>query len=88
MKQKAFEWAWKQKAGTPARKIVLMALADHADADGKAIVSTDQLRDDTGLSERGVEISLRHLERMGLTVREFRKAEDGRWIKNRYVLRL
>jgi DNA-binding transcriptional ArsR family regulator len=60
----ALTWAWRQRAGKA--KVVLVALADHANAAGECWPSVLRLVDETELSERTVQGHLVALEKAGL----------------------
>lgn len=45
----------------PTERLVMLALADHADDEGKCYPSIDRLKDRTGLSERAVQMNVRKL---------------------------
>jgi len=63
----ARDWAWSQSGLTPAQRLVLLALAEHADTEGgSCFPSIGTLERMTGLSRRGVTKAL--------------EALDGRWI--------
>lgn len=73
----AIAWAKAQKAGSPTRKAVLVALADYADEKGCAWPSVARLMSDTELSERAVQGALRELVGVGLLSKSERKGETG-----------
>jgi hypothetical protein len=75
----AMIWAHRQTCGNVARKAVLMALANWADADGfvKALLF-EHLGQATELSRSGVYERLRELEVGGLLTRERGHHADGR----------
>jgi hypothetical protein len=49
----------------PTERLVMLALADHADDDGRCYPSIDRLRQRTGLSERAVQINVKKLADQG-----------------------
>ncbi|HEV7458885.1 MAG TPA: helix-turn-helix domain-containing protein [Roseococcus sp.] len=64
MSIQAIAWAWAIRT-TPTRKLVLLALADHADQNGECYPSLARIAAHTGLSERGIRIALREMEADG-----------------------
>jgi hypothetical protein len=64
MSIQAIAWAWAIRT-TPTRKLVLLALADHADHNGECYPSLARIATHTGLSERGIRIALREMEADG-----------------------
>ena len=50
MSWQATAWAVRQKVGPPARKLLLLVLANYADADGICWPSQETLAEDTGMS--------------------------------------
>jgi hypothetical protein len=61
----ALNWAFELLITGP-KKAVLIALADHADADGKCWPSIARLVQFSGFGERAVRMALRELEQIGL----------------------
>src|SRR5262249_39642000 len=66
MSVRAIYWAFKQRVGRPSAKLVLVSLADHADADGKCWPSHRTTAARTELSRDTVIRSIRLLESEGL----------------------
>lgn len=62
-------WAWKQKVSPAARKFVLLALSEFADAEGTCRVSQVELAELTEQTERSVRSHLIALEEDGLISR-------------------
>lgn len=54
-------WAWEQPLEGTA-KLVLLCIADHADAEGRCFPSVDRIADRCGISARTVQRALRLLE--------------------------
>jgi DNA-binding MarR family transcriptional regulator len=77
MSVRAMAWAWEQHGLSEGEKLLLMAIADHADDDGKAWPSQDRLGQKIGRSERTVRERLKKLESLELLVREQRHKENG-----------
>ena len=71
--------AMKARAPSAKAKLILICLADFADADGRAWPSQKALEAVSQLSERSVRSALAELERAGLIRREkrYRKGRNG-----------
>ena len=78
--------ARKQKTGSPARKAVLLVLADMADQDHSCFPSQAYIGRITEQSERSVREHIRVLAEMGLVRVESRGKPGGGRTSNRYVL--
>src|SRR5262249_38352716 len=65
MSIRAINWAFKQQVGKPSAKLVLVTLADHADADGKCWPSLRTIAARTELSRDTILRSVRLLESKG-----------------------
>ena len=71
MSERAWDWAWRCRGLTPARRLVLLALAEHAEYNGETCMpAPGLLRRMTGLSRRGVAKTLNALEAVRLIARE------------------
>ncbi|BBF93363.1 helix-turn-helix domain-containing protein [Blastochloris tepida] len=81
-------WAREQRCGSPAAKIVLMVLAEHADEDGWAWPSVARIAAISEQSEDTVARKLGDLERLGLIAKVPTYAADGRRTANRYRVNL
>ncbi len=79
-------WAAARTTGTPARKAVLLVLADTADAHGVAYPAVRHLVEVTELGERTVRRALADLEDAGLVRRHERRRASGRQRSSIYVL--
>lgn len=79
MSVQAITWARSKRTGSPARKAVLMALADRANEElgWSTFVGQKRLADETELSRRTVIRALADLERMGAIRREERHDQNG-----------
>lgn len=86
MSHEAQTWAIKQRTGSPARKAVLMNLADRADEAWSCFPGQKRIAEDTELGERTVRRALDDLEQAGLLLRFHRRRKDGSWTSDRYVL--
>lgn len=58
MSLRATSWAWKVRAPSPTSKLVLVALAEHANESGLCWPSVARLVETTGLSERAVRTNI------------------------------
>lgn len=81
----ALTWAFSQDL-EPAKKVVLLALADYADDRGRCWPSQETMTAKTSLSVRSIRTQLRALEAHGLIVTTQRKRPDGGRSSNEYVL--
>lgn len=61
----ALNWAFRLRV-QGAAKVVLIALADHANDDGEAWPAVSRLEQWTGLKDRGIRLALKHLEASGV----------------------
>lgn len=82
---KAITWAFSQPVSGNG-KVVLLALADHADDDGKCWPSIPLVAQKACISVRTVQRVLITLESDGLVKRVHRTGDDGRNAANLYVL--
>jgi hypothetical protein len=86
MSLEARNWARRIGGLSIAAKAVLMALADHADAEGKAWPKLKTLAEITSMTERHVRRQIGVLEERGLLAREDRFRRDGAQTSNMYRL--
>ena len=77
MSVQAISWALKQQVGNPVAKLVLIALANYADADGYCWPSQALLAAECGISLRCVRENLTRLEMVGAIDRKERRRPDG-----------
>lgn len=71
MSDRAWDWAWRCRGLASTRRLVLLALAEHADDDGETCLrALGRLERMTGLSRRGVAKTLNALEAARLIARE------------------
>jgi pyocin large subunit-like protein len=82
----AMTWAKKQKTGSPAKKCLLMTLADYADEDGGCWPSQATLARVTEQSIDSVQRQLKQLEDDGLISRRGRGFRKGRRAVTVYAL--
>lgn len=69
MSGEAFKRVWEHSRARGSRKVLLLALADQAGADGVAAINTPLLAERCRKSEQWVERTLRILERDGELIR-------------------
>jgi DNA-binding MarR family transcriptional regulator len=77
MSVQAITSAFAVQGVSPSEKLLLLALANYADADGECWPSQTTLTFDTGLSERTIRTALASLESAGLLSRERRSRPNG-----------
>lgn len=82
----ALNWAWDQTDLSSSAKLVLVALADRANDDGKCWPGMDKVAERACMSTRQVSRHLTTLEDMGLLSRRRLRRDDG--TLGRYVYRL
>ena len=75
------------KVGNPARKIVLLKLADNANDDGICFPSYQYIADKCEMTRRSAISHIEYLIKMGLVSKKERKNKDGS-ISNLYFLHL
>lgn len=86
MSIKAISWAFKQKCGTPAEKLVLLALADYANDEGECWPGQEHIAEKTDLVRETVLRLLRSLEKQTLITSLRKKDKVGRDIGKGYFL--
>lgn len=69
-------------------KLVLLALADHANDDGECYPSLRKIEAKTGLSKQGLINAIKRLMDLGLIEKQFRTRQDGGQTSNLYTLTL
>lgn len=78
MSNQALNWAWTQPVGNPTRKLVLIALADHANGDGECWPTMRHIAQGSECSQRTVQRHIEHLETEGYVCKlERRSRRDG-----------
>ena len=70
MSRSARDWAWGCRGLTPASRCILLALAEHADEEGRCWPSLSRLAELTDVDRRTVTRGLAELEARGLVERE------------------
>lgn len=88
MSYQATEWASQQETGSPARKVLLFALARHADKRGRCWPSQLTLARATEQSLDTVQRQLRKLEASGHVKITKRRWKEGRWPRCEYQLNM
>jgi hypothetical protein len=87
MSVKAMTWAFEQ-AIPPTLKVVLLALADHADENNVCWPSIARLAVKSSMSERTVQRNIQDLEFQGYIEKKSTFSDVGRQMSNHYVLLL
>jgi len=85
MSVRAMAWAWRQQLSGP-EKLVLMALADHADEDGICWPGNAHIARKCNLSQRSVQRHIKNLIDNGFMTAHRRYRDTGGQTSNRYVL--
>ncbi|WIG51009.1 MAG: hypothetical protein OJF48_001926 [Afipia sp.] len=88
MSWKATAWAVKQQTGSPARKLLLLTLANYADASGTCWPSQETLAADTEQSIDTVQRQTKKLVALGLVRIAPRPQGRGRWAGRTYYLNM
>jgi hypothetical protein len=86
MSNAAVNWARRVTTGNPARKAVLMVLADYADEEWSCFPGQERLSTETELSTRTIGRALSDLEEVGLIRRARRTRGDGSRTSDRIYL--
>lgn len=86
MSVQALAWAFGTKEPRLGERLVLLALADYADAAHASWPKISTLAEKANLSENATREAIRRLEAMGLVYRAERRVESGRNLSNRYYL--
>ena len=87
MSLEVLNWAWEQACPNPTSKLVLMALADHANADGECWPSMKRIAALTGISPRQVSTHITQLCDLGYVEKADRRRRDGQYRGWDYVVR-
>ena len=88
MSVKAMAWAWEQEGLAEGEKLLLMAIADHADDKGTCWPGQVGLANKCGITDRTVRTRLKKLEALGLLAREPRYNAEGKRTSDRLTLRI
>lgn len=79
MSIEVLNWAWRQDVPSASAKLVLIALADHANGDGYCWPSMLRIAAMTGLSQRQVSNHVTKLVELGLVVKADRRRSQGQY---------
>jgi hypothetical protein len=88
MSWQALAWAIKQKTGSPGCKLLLLALANHANQHGRCWPSQQALADCTELSTKSVGRHGRELQSAGLLTMSQQSRAKGQWPTLEYQLHI
>ena len=88
MSYKAYDWVWTHEFGSTTAKLVMMALAKHADEKGKSWPKVQTLAKFCGISSRTVQRQIKEFERAGLLTIQKEYRDDGGQTTNRYFINL
>lgn len=88
MSYKAYDWVWTHKFGSPTAKLVMMAVAKHADENGMCWPRVRTLAEFCGISSRTVQRQLKEFERAGLLTIQKKYRGDGGQTANIYCIAL
>ena len=88
MSVSAITWAFGLDGINPARKFVLVTLANYADEDDSCFPGQEKLARDVGTSVSTIRRALKELEDGGYIVRERRYRSDGYRSSDRYYLQV
>ena len=86
MSNRALTWAWSVRGITSTQKLVLIRLADAANADNEVWHSAQVIAADTGLKDRAVRYALDALEAGHLIAGERATGKAARWTLNLDVI--
>lgn len=82
----ALKWAWSQNCPNPTAKLVLLAFADHANADGECYPTMARVAELAGVAARTVHDHVKALEDAGLLQRTGRRKAGGQFRGWNYLL--
>lgn len=88
MSIKAMSWAWEQTTTSSGAKLVLLALADHANDDGECWPGMKRIAEKCGMSARQVSSHVTGLEEAGLISTSRRCRNDHKYSTYLYQLNL
>lgn len=86
MSIKALNWAWEQATTSSGQKLVLLALADHANDDGHCWPGMKRIADKCAMSARQVSSHVANLEKAGLVTLNRRIKENNQYSTYDYQL--
>ncbi|HEY7823931.1 MAG TPA: helix-turn-helix domain-containing protein [Acidimicrobiia bacterium] len=79
MSIEALNWAWEQPVSKAATKLVLLALADHSNADGECWPSMKRIAERSDISPRHVSRAIDELVDLGLVEKSGRRRHGGQY---------
>ena len=79
MSIEALNWAWDQPVAKAANKLVLLALADHANSDGECWPSMKRIAERSDISPRHVSRAINELIDLGLVEKANRRRHGGQY---------
>lgn len=79
MSLEAMNWAWEQPVAKSTNKLVLLALADHANADGECWPSMKRIAERSDISPRHVSRAINELVDLGLVEKASRRRHGGQY---------
>lgn len=88
MSVSALTWAFGLQNINPARKFLLVALANYADENNSCFPGQEKLAHDVGVSVSTIRRALKELEADGFVARERRQGADGYRTSDRYFLQV
>jgi DNA-binding transcriptional ArsR family regulator len=88
MSVQAITWAIKQEIASSAQKLVLICLANYADAEGVCFPGQTRLAKDASMTDRSVRTHLKALEDTGLITRQERRRADMTRTSDEYELHI
>lgn len=86
MSIKALNWAWEQATTSSGQKLVLLALADHANDDGHCWPGMKRIADKCAMSARQVSSHVANLEKAGLVSLNRRIKDNNQYSTYDYQL--
>lgn len=86
MSIEVLNWAWRQRVPSASAKLVLLALADHANGDGYCWPSMNRIAEMTGISQRQVSNHVTTLAGLGLVAKADRRRHGGQYRGWSYVV--
>lgn len=86
MSIKALNWAWEQPTSSSGQKLVLLALADHANDDGHCWPGMKRIADKCDMSARQVSTHVSNLEKAGILTTNRRMKDNNQYSTYDYQL--
>ena len=83
---KALNWAWEQPTSSSGQKLVLLALADHANDDGHCWPGMKRIADKCDMSARQVSTHVTNLEKAGILTTNRRMKDNNQYSTYDYQL--